>query len=128
MTNATSLYSVLLSHLSFVFMFNVITSTPPHKVDIFRTVTLPLLKHFGIEDDLELKASLGYEIIFTINIENMKRMRKATLLLTTTRQIKKRGAMPKGGGEVVFRCPVVRTLKPCNLIDPGKITKIRGIV
>lgn len=66
-------------------------------VDMFRTVTLPLLKYFGIEEDLELK-------------------------------INRRGAAPKGGGEILFRCPVVRTLKPCSLVAPGKMVKIRGIV
>ncbi|KAK7895616.1 hypothetical protein WMY93_020941 [Mugilogobius chulae] len=39
----------------------------------------------------------------------------------------KRGMAPGGGGEVVFKCPVRRTIKPVQLTDPGKIKRIRGI-
>ncbi|KAJ1990795.1 hypothetical protein GGI04_005991, partial [Coemansia thaxteri] len=42
-------------------------------------------------------------------------------------RITKRGAPPKGGGEVRFICPVVRAVKPVNFIDAGKIRRIRGI-
>jgi len=65
-------------------------------VDILRTMTLPLLKNFGLEADPILK-------------------------------VKKRGAPPLGGGEVSFSCPIVSQLKPINLIDEGKIKKIRGL-
>jgi len=64
-------------------------------VDMFRTVTLPLLLRFGLED-LELK-------------------------------IAKRGAPPEGGGMVVFKCAIVKTLKPVFIVDPGKVQRIRGI-
>jgi|ERR1712216_234572 len=65
-------------------------------VDTIRTVTLPLLRHFGVEDGLEFK-------------------------------IKKRGAPPEGGGEVLLKCPVVKELKPINLIVDSKVRRIRGI-
>ncbi|KAJ1960282.1 hypothetical protein GGI12_003886 [Dipsacomyces acuminosporus] len=42
-------------------------------------------------------------------------------------RITKRGAPPKGGGEVRFICPVVRSVKPINFTDQGKIRRIRGI-
>ena len=42
-------------------------------------------------------------------------------------KIKKRGAPPKGGGEVIFTCPVVKELRPLVMVDPGFIKKIRGI-
>ena len=42
-------------------------------------------------------------------------------------KIKRRGAPPEGGGEVVLQCPVVRALKPLLLEDPGKIRRIRGV-
>ncbi|KAI9482084.1 hypothetical protein LPJ78_000889 [Coemansia sp. RSA 989] len=42
-------------------------------------------------------------------------------------RITKRGSAPKGGGEVRFICPVVRTVKPLNFVDPGRIRRIRGI-
>ncbi|KAI8925597.1 RNA 3'-terminal phosphate cyclase/enolpyruvate transferase [Entophlyctis helioformis] len=64
--------------------------------DLIRTLLLPQLSRFGIEDGLELK-------------------------------IAKRGAPPLGGGQVVFRCPIVRQLKPLQFIDAGHIKRIRGI-
>ncbi|KND04309.1 18S rRNA biogenesis protein RCL1 [Spizellomyces punctatus DAOM BR117] len=65
-------------------------------VDSLRTVLLPHLRRFGVEEDLELKIS-------------------------------KRGAPPKGGGEVFFRSPIVRQLKPVQFIEEGQIKRIRGI-
>nr|CAG4645520.1 EOG090X05X4 [Lynceus sp. MCZ IZ 141354] len=41
-------------------------------------------------------------------------------------RINKRGMPPKGGGEIVFSCPVCKQLKPVQYINPGKIKKIRG--
>lgn len=41
-------------------------------------------------------------------------------------KIKRRGAPPNGGGEVYFRCPVVRELKPINFVDAGLVKRIRG--
>ncbi|GFU31383.1 RNA 3'-terminal phosphate cyclase-like protein [Nephila pilipes] len=37
-----------------------------------------------------------------------------------------RGLPPEGGGEVLFRCPVVNTIRPIKGLDPGKIKRIRG--
>ncbi|ORY06632.1 18S rRNA biogenesis protein [Basidiobolus meristosporus CBS 931.73] len=42
-------------------------------------------------------------------------------------KINKRGAPPLGGGEVVFKCPIIRALKPLQFIDEGRIKRIRGI-
>ncbi|KAI9296867.1 18S rRNA biogenesis protein [Neoconidiobolus thromboides FSU 785] len=42
-------------------------------------------------------------------------------------KITKRGAPPLGGGEVLFKCTVVRSLKPIRFIDEGRIKRIRGI-
>eukprot|EP00744_Colponema_vietnamica_P016882 GILI01023708.1.p1 GENE.GILI01023708.1~~GILI01023708.1.p1 ORF type:complete len:359 (+),score=75.32 GILI01023708.1:47-1123(+) len=65
-------------------------------VDTVRTVTLPLLKHFGVEEGLDLK-------------------------------IKKRGAPPLGGGEVLLTVPVVKSLRSIQLLDEGKFKRIRGV-
>ena len=40
--------------------------------------------------------------------------------------VKRRGAAPKGGGLVEFRCPIVRELKPIYLIDSGLVKRVRG--
>ena len=42
-------------------------------------------------------------------------------------KIIKRGAAPNGGGEVIFSCPVRRTLRPLQFTEPGKIKRIRGL-
>ena len=41
-------------------------------------------------------------------------------------KISKRGAAPGGGGQVVLRCPVKRQLKPVQVLEQGKIKRIRG--
>ncbi|KAJ3046887.1 rRNA-processing endoribonuclease [Rhizophlyctis rosea] len=65
-------------------------------IDTLRTVLLPQLKRYGIEDSIELKIS-------------------------------KRGAPPLGGGEIFFRSPIIRTLKPLQYTTEGQIKRIRGI-
>ena len=42
-------------------------------------------------------------------------------------KITKRGAPPEGGGQVMFRCGIVRSLRPANFVDEGRIKRIRGI-
>lgn len=41
--------------------------------------------------------------------------------------ILRRGLPPLGGGSVLFRCPLVRSLTTLDFVDPGKIRRIRGI-
>lgn len=49
------------------------------------------------------------------------------LLVLLLPQVVKRGMAPGGGGEVVFTCPVRRTIRPVQLTEPGKIKRIRGV-
>ncbi|KAJ2725188.1 hypothetical protein GGI07_001450 [Coemansia sp. Benny D115] len=42
-------------------------------------------------------------------------------------KITKRGALPRGGGEVRFICPAVRSIRPLNFVDQGLVRRIRGI-
>lgn len=65
-------------------------------VDVLNAVTLPLMKRFLGMDD--------------------------GLVL----KVKRRGAPPLGGGEAVFSCPVVRQLRPQQLLDQGMVKRIRG--
>jgi RNA 3'-terminal phosphate cyclase-like protein len=65
-------------------------------VDSLRTTTLPLLRRFGVDGDIQL-------------------------------QIKKRGAPPLGGGEVVFVCPMVKQLTPIHLMEEGFVKRVRGV-
>lgn len=41
--------------------------------------------------------------------------------------ILRRGLPPLGGGSVLFRSPLVRSLTTLDFVDPGKIRRIRGI-
>lgn len=36
--------------------------------------------------------------------------------------------MPNGGGEVIFRCPICKILRPIQLDDSGMVKRIRGTV
>lgn len=42
-------------------------------------------------------------------------------------KIKQRGLKPMGGGEVLFKCPVRKSLKSVQFLKPGMIKRIRGI-
>ncbi|KAL0965851.1 hypothetical protein UPYG_G00286580 [Umbra pygmaea] len=66
-------------------------------VDQLKYSAIPLMKNFGI-DGSELEL-----------------------------KVVKRGMAPGGGGEVLFTCPVRKTLISVSLTDPGKIKRIRGI-
>nr|CAG4643199.1 EOG090X05X4 [Ilyocryptus agilis] len=66
-------------------------------VDVLRCSALPVLKRFLLVDD-----GLVLKIV-------------------------KRGAPPKGGGEVLFCCPIRKQLRPLQFTDPGKVKKIRGV-
>lgn len=43
-------------------------------------------------------------------------------------KIHKRGLMPAGGGEVLFRCPVRKSLRPLQILDSGMVKRVRGTV
>ncbi|XP_068608661.1 RNA 3'-terminal phosphate cyclase-like protein isoform X2 [Brachionichthys hirsutus] len=66
-------------------------------VDLLKSTALPVMKKFGIDGE-------GFDL-----------------------KVVKRGMAPGGGGEVIFTCPVSRTIRPLQLIDPGKIKRIRGV-
>uniref|UniRef100_A0A8D3DPE6 RNA terminal phosphate cyclase like 1 n=1 Tax=Scophthalmus maximus TaxID=52904 RepID=A0A8D3DPE6_SCOMX len=66
-------------------------------VDLLKSTALPLMKKFGIDGE-------GFDL-----------------------KVVKRGMAPGGGGEVLFTCPVRRTIRPVQLTDPGKIKRIRGV-
>lgn len=67
-------------------------------VDIFRTVTLPTLA-----------------VLIGTDSDDMEL------------KIKKRGAWPDGGGEVLFRCPIIKQSVAVNWTDFGKVKRVRGI-
>lgn len=62
----------------------------------------------------------------TIKYVSLALMKRFGLLEGLDLKISKRGAMPDGGGEIVFTCPVRRKLIPLQLLDPGKLKRIRG--
>ena len=63
-----------------------------------KQTTVPLLKQFGIVGEQDLEI-----------------------------KINRRGSAPDGGGEIVFKCPVVKKLCSTQLTNVGKVKRIRGI-
>ncbi|XP_054708796.1 RNA 3'-terminal phosphate cyclase-like protein [Uloborus diversus] len=66
-------------------------------VDAIKLSSLPLLKRFIVNDE-------GLDLV-----------------------VVGRGMAPLGGGEAVFRCPVVRGARALQCTDPGKVRRIRGV-
>lgn len=44
-----------------------------------------------------------------------------------TFKITKRGALPGAGGEVMFSCPTLKKVEPVELLDEGKVKRVRGV-
>nr|ACO15044.1 RNA 3-terminal phosphate cyclase-like protein [Caligus clemensi] len=65
--------------------------------DLIRSSALPVLKKFLLIDH-------GIEI-----------------------KIQKRGAYPKGGGQVLFKLPIRKSIRSIQSVDQGKIKRIRGV-
>lgn len=65
--------------------------------DILKQSCLPILKRFFLVDD-------GLEL-----------------------KVQRRGSAPGGGGQVLFRCPIRRSLRAQQFLDQGKIKRIRGV-
>ncbi|KAF2076023.1 hypothetical protein CYY_002683 [Polysphondylium violaceum] len=65
--------------------------------------------------------------IDTIRTTTLPVIRKFGLEEGLNIKIIKRGAPPNGGGSVNFKCPIVPSLKAIQLVDEGKIRRIRGI-
>ncbi|CAJ1348386.1 unnamed protein product [Effrenium voratum] len=42
-------------------------------------------------------------------------------------KILKRGAPPEGGGEVTFSCPIAKAIQPVELLNEGKVKRVRGV-
>ena len=42
-------------------------------------------------------------------------------------KVLKRGVLPLGGGEVLFKCGIVKALTPINWMEQGKFKKVRGL-
>jgi len=71
-------------------------------VDSFKEMVLPVLRRFGVGGDAETAATLDMIV-------------------------KRRGALPGGGGLVEFRCMPVRALRPIDWTDPGLVKRVRGV-
>uniref|UniRef100_A0A336M9G2 CSON013756 protein n=1 Tax=Culicoides sonorensis TaxID=179676 RepID=A0A336M9G2_CULSO len=81
-----------------VILSGVTNSKECLSVDYIKYTMLPVLKRFLIVDD---------------NLDIL---------------INRRGLMPLGGGEVFFKCPVKKDFKAIQIVNYGKVNRIRGIV
>ncbi|PIK51705.1 RNA 3'-terminal phosphate cyclase-like protein [Apostichopus japonicus] len=64
------------------------------------------------------------DVIKAVSIQVLKKFGiDEGLELTVT----KRGSPPLGGGEVIFKCPIRRNLRPLQLLKAGKVKRIRGV-
>ncbi|CAG8498981.1 3433_t:CDS:2 [Dentiscutata erythropus] len=79
------------------------------------------LTFFGITND---NVDISMDIMRTAVLLQLKRFGIEEGLEL---KITKRGAPPLGGGEVNFKCPIVKALKPIQFTDEGRIKRIRGI-
>ena len=108
------------------------------QVDLLKSTALPLMKKFGIDGegfDLKVRKQWWHidkngmmlkKFTFTYSAAAPCK-KKSSLYVLLLPQVVKRGMAPGGGGEVVFTCPVRRTIRPVQLTDPGKIKRIRGV-
>jgi len=87
------------------------------------------LKLFGITDGLSnVDPSVDY-----ISMSFLPLMRRFIIhhlddMPPPSIQVLRRGAFPKGGGEVHFYCPIVQSeLVPLDFTDFGKIKRVRGV-
>ncbi|KAL5282588.1 RCL1 family protein [Megaselia abdita] len=74
----------------------VTNSKDSPSIDHIKSAAFPILKRFIVVDD-------GLEL-----------------------KIKKRGILPDGGGEVHFKCPVKKSLRSLQVVNPGMVKRIRG--
>ncbi|KYQ93340.1 RNA 3'-terminal phosphate cyclase family protein [Tieghemostelium lacteum] len=65
--------------------------------------------------------------IDTLRTTTLPIIRKFGLEEGLSIKVLKRGAPPNGGGMVNFKCPIVPQLRAVQLVDEGKIRRIRGI-
>ena len=80
----------------YVTLTGVTNNQTDPSVDLVKAAFLPVVRKFLLDDE-------GLEL-----------------------KISKRGAAPGGGGQVLLRCPVKRQLKPVQVLEQGKIKRIRG--
>ena len=71
-----------------------------NSVDIFRSVTIPLLQKLGISKTED--ASLSFRVV-------------------------SRGYGPDAVGSIIFTCPILRQIEPVELIKEGLVSRIRGV-
>lgn len=79
------------------------------------------LSFTGITNDPEF---VSVDLLRTVFLPQLKRFGIAE---GVELKITKRGAPPLGGGEIYFKCPIVKQLAPVQFIDEGRIKRIRGL-
>ena len=91
------------------------------QVDYYRVCVLPLLKKFLPDSNLHLKVMECQVYVDLLTRGSL------WCVFVCVCQILNRGVYPGGGGAVEFSCPVVRRMKPAQMVDCGKVRRIRGV-
>lgn len=95
----------------------------------FLEAVIPLAPFCKISINMTLRGVTNDPVdlsVDTIKYVTLALMKKFGIDEGLELKIRKRGAKPDGGGEVVFTCPVRRKLSPINFTDSGKLKRIRG--
>ncbi len=79
-------------------------------VDMWRTVTLPLLRHV-MHGDEQNRDTLSEQVVGAFELK-----------------VNKRGLAPGGGGEVVLSVPIIKgKIPPVSILEEGLVKRVRGI-
>uniref|UniRef100_A0A8C2FXL2 RNA terminal phosphate cyclase-like 1 n=1 Tax=Cyprinus carpio TaxID=7962 RepID=A0A8C2FXL2_CYPCA len=121
---------------SFIRLLDKVTNGT--RIEINQTGTVlfyqPGLLYGGsVEHECNVQRSIGYYLEALLMLAPFMKTPLRAVLKGVTNDptdpsvsVLKRGMAPAGGGEVLFTCPVRRSMKPVHLTEPGKIKRIRG--
>lgn len=65
--------------------------------------------------------------IDTFRTTTLPLMRHFGVLEGLSLKITKRGCLPDAGGEILFSCPIVKQVNPFQIMEEGRIKRVRGV-
>lgn len=89
------------------------------------SIKLKGITHGSACSDAEAPLDPSIDLVRSVFPSIMTRMGVATDGMSVA--LLKRGVAPLGKGEVEFSCPVVRKVQPFQLIEEGRVKRVRGV-